>query len=64
MSWKYDLHGFKKYNGIRSFKDEKMERKKTPKSITLSRELDVLSTKLPFKPRLNERSTKFSFPKQ
>ena len=41
-----------------------MERKKTPKSITLSRELDVLSTKLPFKTRLNERSTKFSFPKQ
>ena len=41
-----------------------MERKKTPKSIILSRELDVLSTKLPIKTRLNERSTKFSFPKK
>ena len=42
LSWMYDLHGFKNYNEIskviRSFKDEKIERKKTPKSIIHSRE--------------------------
>ena len=42
LLWMYDLHGFKKCNEIskviKRFKDEKMERKKTPRSIIHLRE--------------------------